>query len=131
MARAQQVIHKRPALEQQLGFSMSVGVGNTLYISGLPSADQQGGTLFPNDMRAQIQHIYTELAEIAAERGFSFADVVKETVYTLDLEQFLANADARLSFFKDVAAPAATWIQVAKMFAPGMLLEVELTLQRE
>ena len=57
--------------------------------------------------------------------GLSFDDVVKETVFATDLDAFIANKALRKPFYGP-RLPAATWVQVQRLYDPSYVLEVEL-----
>jgi enamine deaminase RidA (YjgF/YER057c/UK114 family) len=128
MARPEQRTHRREALEKHLGFAQAVRAGDTVYLSGVCSIDQDGQVRDPYDMPAQIRNVYSELRQIVAQQGLSFADVVKETIYTTELDKLAEHAAGRLEYFDAVALPAASWVEVRRLFSPALLLEVEFTL---
>jgi enamine deaminase RidA (YjgF/YER057c/UK114 family) len=51
--------------------------------------------------------------------------VVKETLYTTDIEAVKANNAVRKAFYKG-DFPAATWVQISRLFRPTALVEVEV-----
>jgi enamine deaminase RidA (YjgF/YER057c/UK114 family) len=51
------------------------------------------------------------------------ADIVN--VFTTDLDAFKASKDIRKAFYSS-SLPAATWVQVQRLFLPSFVLEVEL-----
>lgn len=127
MASFNSVIHVRESLEKQIGFSQAVKVGPHIYCAGTVSMDNDGNVLNPGDMAAQIDNIYTELTALLIAHGASAEHVVKETIYTTDMEALLANTSVRLKYFERFAPPAATWVEVSKLAFPGLLLEVDFT----
>jgi enamine deaminase RidA (YjgF/YER057c/UK114 family) len=52
--------------------------------------------------------------------------VVKETVFATDLDAFVKNKEIRKEFYGP-ALPAATWVQVQRLYSPSLVLEVEVT----
>ena len=51
---------------------------------------------------------------------------MKENVYTTDLDAFKASKELRKTYYAD-SLPAATWVQVQRLYLPSLVLEVELT----
>lgn len=127
MARSSQIRHYRHDLEKAIGFSQAVVSGRYLFLSGTVSMNAAGECIGPGDMATQIDTIYRDIGVMLVDHGVSFENVVRETIYTTDLKALFANAPVRLKFFDKVAAPAATWLQVAALYAPEYLLEVEIT----
>ena len=103
--------------EDETGFRRAVRVGNTLYISG-----STGGGEMPDAIRKS----YGLLAKILAHYGLGFQHVVKETVYTTQFDALKANIAVRREFYgKEL--PSSTWVQVARLWDPNYVIEVELT----
>jgi 2-iminobutanoate/2-iminopropanoate deaminase len=126
MARTDQAYHLRPA-EEAFAYSQAVKAGDLLFISGTVSWNEAAEPIAPGDMAAQVKVVYDELAKTLAAHGASFANVVKETVYTRDMEALVASADVRKAYFAECAPPASTWVQIARLVLPELLLEVEMT----
>ncbi|MDF2179379.1 RidA family protein [Aliiglaciecola sp. CAU 1673] len=53
-------------------------------------------------------------------------DVVKETLFTKDMEEMKANMGVRKAFYPDGQYPAASWVQINRLFMPDSLVEVEV-----
>ena len=125
MARADQVFHSREAIERQLGFSQTVRIGQTIYFSGVVSIDAHANVLDPDDMAAQIRNVYGELKDLLLLHGITVENVVKETIYTTNVDALVANAAVRLEQFAGAVPPAATWVEVRRLFRPELKLEVD------
>jgi 2-iminobutanoate/2-iminopropanoate deaminase len=126
MPKADQIYHKRE-LEKDFYYAQVAKAGNTLYISGCVSWDADGNIIGAGDMKAQVAAVYTDLKEILAANGATFLHVIKETVFTTDMEALEANNDVRIKFYKDAnsAPPASTWIGCTCLAAPELMLEIE------
>lgn len=111
--------HRDEALEKEIGFCQAVRIGNTLHVSGVTGEGQ---------MDAAVRSVYAQLGQILQENGLSWANVVQETVFTRDIDAFIANKGIRKEFYAG-ALPAATWIQVERMYLPSYVVEVVLTAQ--
>ena len=114
--RATEVYHEHE-WEQSIGYASAVRVGRTLYLSGQTSGEA--------GMENQIQKIYEGLGKTLAHFGADFSCVVKENIYTKDIEALKASGAVRKKFYGD-KFPAATWVQVSRLFSPEDLVEVEL-----
>jgi enamine deaminase RidA (YjgF/YER057c/UK114 family) len=109
--------HRSESVETEIGYCQAVRSGNRLYISG---------TVGQGEMPAAVQSVYERLKQTLEANGLTFRDVVKENVYTTDLDAFKASKEIRKTFYGD-SLPAATWVQVQRLFLPSFVLEVELT----
>jgi enamine deaminase RidA (YjgF/YER057c/UK114 family) len=91
-------------------------VGNVLYISGTVARE-----VTPEG----ITRVYANLQRTLAHYGLDFRHVVKETLYTTDIEAMKLHNAARKVFYKG-DFPAATWVQISRLFMADAKLEVEL-----
>jgi enamine deaminase RidA (YjgF/YER057c/UK114 family) len=109
--------HRSESIETDIGYCQALRVGNTLYISGIAG---QG------DMSSAIRSVYERLRQVLEANGLSFANVAKETVFATDLDAFIRNKDMRKKFYGE-SLPAATWVQVERLYLPSFVVEIELT----
>lgn len=124
MARQDQVYHQR-ASEEAFSYSHTVKAGNTLFISGIVSWNENSEPQAVGDMAGQITNIYQELKAILAKHDAGLENLVKETVFTTDIEALMAALPARGAFFSDCAPPASTLVQVERLVLPEFLVEIE------
>ncbi|MGS2764697.1 RidA family protein [Sinomicrobium sp. M5D2P9] len=104
---------------ENAGYAQVVKVGNTLYISGVPTDD-----LSPNG----IARVYKTLEECLNAFGASSKNVVKETLYTTDIETMKKYNNTRKEFYQG-DFPAASWVQVSRLYESNAKLEVDLIAQ--
>ena len=102
--------------EDDIGYRQAVRTGNTLYISG---------SVGKGAMPDAIRQAYATLQKTLAHYGLTFADVVKENIYTTDLDALKANLAVRRAFYGQ-EFPAATWVQVSRLYDASHVIEVEL-----
>lgn len=98
------------------GYCQVLKVDNVLYISGAVTTD-----LSPKG----IQAVYNDLKASLASFGATFQHVVKENLYTTDIETMKKYNDVRKKFYTN-DFPAASWIQVQRLYMSDAKLEVEL-----
>jgi len=112
------------------GYSHSVRVDlgdrSMVFVSGQLPLDRDGALVGAGDMAAQSRQVFENLKIILEAEGATFADVVKENVYATDLDGFIANKGIRKEFYRDTL-PAATWVQVQRLYVPSLVVEIELT----
>ena len=102
--------------EDEIGYTQAVKVGNTIYISG---AVGWGKT------EDALKLVYDELEKSLKNYHATFENVVKEYLYALALDSVIKYKDVRKLYYKN-DFPAATWLQVSRLYNAGHVVEVEL-----
>lgn len=104
--------------ERDIGYAQIVRHDDTLYLSGITA---NGATL-----AEQMTAIYGEIDRILKTRSLDSTAIVRETIYTRDIEALKAAIPLRKQFYRSETYPAATWVQVERLFNPDQLLEIEV-----
>jgi enamine deaminase RidA (YjgF/YER057c/UK114 family) len=76
-------------------------------------------------MQAQAEQVFKNLEAALTAAGAKFSDVVKMNSYITDMSRIQAVRDVRARYFKD-SLPASTFVQVAGLVRPDLLLEIEV-----
>ncbi|MGN7783050.1 RidA family protein [Niabella sp. 22666] len=98
------------------GYTQVLKVDNVLYISGAVTTD-----LTPEG----VQSVYNDLKASLQSFGATFQNVVKENLYTTDIAEMKKLNYVRKKFYKN-DFPAATWVQIQRLYMAEAKLEVEL-----
>jgi enamine deaminase RidA (YjgF/YER057c/UK114 family) len=77
------------------------------------------------DMKAQAEQVFRNLEAALTAAGATFSDVVKMNSYITDMSKVQAVRDVRTKYFGDIT-PASTFVQVAGLVRPELLLEIEV-----
>jgi enamine deaminase RidA (YjgF/YER057c/UK114 family) len=104
------------------------GAGRMLFCAGITSADDDGNLMHAGDMRAQLGRALDNIGTVLEQAGFKFSDIMRLNVYTTDIDALLQAHDyltERLG--KAGCRHAGTLLGVARLAAPGMLVEIEVT----
>jgi enamine deaminase RidA (YjgF/YER057c/UK114 family) len=123
--RVKQVFHLNP-YEKDFGYSQAVLIGKTLYISGTVPADDNGRPAAPEDMAGQMRAAYANIRRTLAAHGAGFGEVVKETIFTTNMDAFLKASDLRFEYYDKERLPAASWVEVRRLVDPGFLVQIEV-----
>ena len=104
-------------------YSQAIAAGETVYCAGQVGLDPATGRLVPGGIGAETARVIENLAAVLGAAGLSLADVVKTTVYVVDLAEFAAMNEV---YGKHFAAPypARATVQVAALPA-GARVEIE------
>jgi enamine deaminase RidA (YjgF/YER057c/UK114 family) len=117
--------------QDQYGYSQAVeitGARRELVCAGQTSVDEQGNPLHAGNMTAQLGCALDNLAAVLAKAGMGFENVVRLNFYTTDIAgYFAASAEVARRFEAVGVKPAGTLLQVAGLFHPDILIEIEAT----
>jgi reactive intermediate/imine deaminase len=113
-----------PGLAEPIShYTDAVRAGDLLFVSGCVPVDGEGN-LVPGDIVAQTRKVFANIGAVLAAAGASFADIVKVTVFLLDVDDRVAVNGVRQEVFGD-ARPASTLVEVSRLAVPGARIEVE------
>ena len=115
------------SLHSPRGYSHAAKVaeGKPMFIAGQVALDKSGNLVGRDDFAAQTEQVFQNLNAILAAAGGSFRDVVKLNVYVVDISGLPAYRDVRDRFVDVMSPPASTAVQVAALFRPEFLIEIE------
>jgi 2-iminobutanoate/2-iminopropanoate deaminase len=105
-------------------YTDAVAAGDTLYLSGILPVDAAGEIVGGDDVVAQARQVFATMRQVLAAAGARPADVVKVTVYLLDVDDRPLINPVRQEFFGS-ARPASTLVEVSRLAVPGARLEIE------
>jgi enamine deaminase RidA (YjgF/YER057c/UK114 family) len=105
-------------------FAMGVQVGDTVYVSGHVSQDENGNVVGEGDMAAQTRQVFASIEAVLAESGATMEDVVKITTYITDMSRYAEFSAARAAVFPNAGMASAT-IAGVELVRPEFLVEVE------
>ena len=104
-------------------YADAVVAGDTLYVSGIVPVDASGAVV-GDDVVAQARQVFAIMQRVLAAAGAEPTDVVKVTVYLLDIDDRPLINPVRQEFFGDTR-PASTLVEVSRLAVPGARLEIE------
>jgi len=105
-------------------YSHVVRAGNTIYIAGQTSQNEQGEIVGKGDVTAQAEQIFSNLGKALASVGGDFSNLVKITVFVCDARYREQVAAVRAKYLK-APLPASTLIVAAGLANPDYMLEIE------
>ena len=105
-------------------FSAAIRSGDVVRCSGQIGNAADGS--LATDAAAQFEQAFANVAEVLAEAGGSWADVVEMTTFHVGLQEHLATFASGAGPVGPGAVPAWTAIGVAELAAPTALVEVRV-----
>ncbi len=106
-------------------YNQAVKAGGWLYCSGQIALDPQTGALVGGgDVASEARQVLSNLRAVLQAAGVGPAQVVRTTVYLLDLADFATVNDLYAEVFGQGVAPARACVQVAAL-PKGALVEID------
>jgi enamine deaminase RidA (YjgF/YER057c/UK114 family) len=112
-------------LPTPFGYSHVVGIppGRLVWTSGQVAIDTEGDA--PEGWEAQTRLVFENVGRALAAQGASWPDVVKLSYFVTGLEELVTVRSVRDEFVNTSAPPTSSLVQVAGLFRPDLLIEVE------
>lgn len=105
-------------------YNHAVRVGDLLFCAGQIPLDPTTGNLVAGDIKAQTERVLLNVKAILEDQKLGFANVVKSTVFMVDLGEFAAMNEVYAKFFTS-DFPARSTVQVAAL-PKGARVEIEV-----
>ncbi|MDB5069493.1 MAG: endoribonuclease [Candidatus Eremiobacteraeota bacterium] len=105
-------------------YSQAVAAGPYVFTSGQIGLDPLTGQLVDGDAAEQTRQVMANLAAVLAAAGLSFADVVKTTIFLIDMNDFSAVNEVYGESFEGTDPPARSTVAVAAL-PRGARVEIE------
>ena len=120
---AHQPIHSDQAPDAIGPYSQAVRVGDTVYLSGQIPLDPATMELVNGDIEVQTRRVFDNLVAVMHSAGGSLGNIVKLTIYLVDLEQF-ARVNTVMTEYFEPPFPSRATVAVAAL-PKGAPVEVE------
>jgi enamine deaminase RidA (YjgF/YER057c/UK114 family) len=119
-----------PELDTPPGYSQVVDVraGRIIFIAGQTALDADGNLIGKGDFAAQATQVFRNLGIALQSVGCTASNLVKLTVFLRDMDNLPRYRAARNRFFATTtppAAPAATLVEVSKLYGADFMIEIE------
>ncbi len=111
-------------MEEPIGFSRAVRIGNMISVSGTAPIASDGTTAHPGNVYEQTRHCILIMKKAIEEAGGSLEDVIRTRVMLTDISKWEEAARAHGEFFSKIR-PACTFVEVTGFVRDDWLVEVE------
>jgi len=94
-------------------YSQAVLKGNTLYTSGQIAINPATGELITESIEAETEQVMQNMKAVLEAAGMTFENVVKTTIFIIDMNDFVKINTVYGSYFNEKTASARETVQVA------------------
>lgn len=108
-------------------YSQAVRAGSTVYISGQIPLDPGSMEIVSDDFDAQCERVFENLKAVAEAAGGSMRDMLKLTVYLVDLGRF-AQVNETMARYVPEPYPARAAIEVSAL-PKGAQVEIDAVME--
>lgn len=105
-------------------YSQAIRVGNFVYTAGQVGLDPATGDLVAGGIKEQTQQALNNITAVLDAAGCSPSNVVKTTVFIMDMADFAAMNEVYAGVFGVDSPPARSTVQVAGL-PRGARVEIE------
>lgn len=104
---------------------VSIPPGRLIWTSGQVPMDTERNVVGAGDWAAQTRAVFENLERALRVGGAGWADVVKLTLFVVDVSALDTIRAVRDQFVDTANPPTSSLVQVAGLFHPDVLIEVE------
>jgi len=105
-------------------YNQAVMAGNFLFVSGQIAIDPATGNLVTGDIQVETRLVMDNISAILTEAGLSFSNIVKTTIFLMDMGQFAQVNEIYGTYFT-TDAPARETVQVSGL-PKGVNVEISV-----
>ena len=107
-------------------YNQAVQFGNMLFISGQIALDPADGTLYQGgDIKVETEKVMENLKAILQEAGMNFSNVIKSSIFLMDMGKFSEVNEVYGRYFDEASAPARETVQVSGL-PKGVQVEISM-----
>lgn len=108
--------------EPIIGYSRAVRAGNMVFVSGTTGSDAAGKVA--GDTYAQTKQALQNIVAALGQAGASVENVVRTRIYMTNISDWELAGKAHGEIFGEIR-PATAMVEVKRLIAPEMLVEIE------
>ena len=102
-------------------YNQAVLAGNTLYTSGQIALDPKTMELVIDSIEQETEQVMQNLKAVLEAANMTFENVIKSTIFIMDMNDFAKINVVYGSYFNEKTAPARETVQVARLPKNGTI----------
>jgi len=123
-AAMKKVIHSDRAPAAIGPYSQAIEANGTVYLSGQIALDPRTGALVNGSVKEEAERVLANLGAVLEAAGLGYANVVKTTVFLVDMADYAAVNEVYGRFFTEAKPPARAAVAVAAL-PRGVRVEID------
>ncbi|RKS20467.1 2-iminobutanoate/2-iminopropanoate deaminase [Flavobacterium endophyticum] len=106
-------------------YNQAVSFGNMLFTSGQIAINPETGDLVLDDIETETKQVMENMKAVLEEAGMTFENVIKTSIFIMDMNNFAKINTVYGSYFDEKTAPARETVQVAGL-PKGVNVEISM-----
>lgn len=111
-------------LEDKIGYSRAVRVGNFVFVGGTTTTTPEGVVEAEGDAYGQTKIILQKIEKALTNAGARLSEVYRVRIYVTDIARAQEYMQAYAEYFKEIK-PVVTMAEVSALARPSHLVEIE------
>lgn len=118
-------VYSKAPWERQVGYCRALRAGDMIFVTGTAPIDETGkATHAPGDAYEQAKRCLALIERALASFSADRSHIVRTRLFVTDIDRWAEFGRAHAEFFGELR-PTTTMVEVRRLIAPDMLIEIE------
>ncbi len=110
--------------EEKVGYCRAIRAGGQIFVTGTAAVADDGSVFAPGEAYPQAVRCFELIERALQELGVGRERIVRTRMFVTDIDRWAEYGRAHREFFAE-HRPATSMVEVSRLIAPGMLIEIE------